>query len=93
MFPHIRAAINMRYGEDVIRACEMLGLRIGSFSRDEEPEGMSTMEWGISTVLSKGEVDVIYDKGSIGKEPMVRLIGKNAVEVAERAVEIARFIS
>ena len=38
----------------------------------------STMQWIIKESLDKnGKIpDVIWDKGSIGKEPMIRLFGK-----------------
>lgn len=55
---------------------------ISSFSRRDEPEGVSTMEWGVAEVKKAGRVpDVIYDKGDVGKEAMVRLLGKDAIEV------------
>ena len=54
-------------------------------------EGMTTY-WGASEAVKKaGRVpDVIYHLGDWGKEPMITLVGKNAVEVAERAVAVAR---
>ncbi len=88
----IRAAMNIRYSQDTISACKELGFEIQSFFREDEPEGVSTMEWGVDEVIRReGRVpDVIYDTGGVGKEAMIRLIGKNAVEVAGMAVEITR---
>ena len=40
-----------------------------------------------------GVPDVIFDTGGVGKEAMIRLLGRDAVEVAKRAVEIGRGIS
>lgn len=90
----IRAAMNIRYSNEAIGACEDLGLRTGSFSREEEPAGVSTMEWGVSESIKKeGSVpDVIYDKGGIGKEAMIRLLGKDALEVAGKAIKIASYL-
>ena len=91
----MRAAMNIRYSEAALSACEKLGLSIATFSREDEPEGVSTMEWGVSEAIkSAGMVpDVIYDIGAVGKEAMIRLLGKDAKEVAGRAVEIgARMI-
>ena len=47
---------------------------------------------GTSEAIRKygGMPEVIYDKGAIGKEPMVRLLGKSASEVTKLAVELAR---
>jgi hydroxymethylpyrimidine/phosphomethylpyrimidine kinase len=87
----MRAAINIRYSEEVIMACEELGLSIGFFNREDEPEEVSTMEWGVSNAIKKaGKIpDVIYDKGGVGKEAMIRVIGCDAVEVAGKALRIA----
>ncbi len=86
----MKAAMNIRYSEEALSACEKLGLSIATFSREDEPEGVSTMEWGVSDAIKKaGRVpDVIYDPGAVGKEAMIRLLGRNAKEVAGRAVEI-----
>ena len=41
------------------------------------------MEWGTKHAITLlGRLpDVIYDTGSIGKEPMIRILGKNPEEV------------
>ncbi|HEY9207049.1 MAG TPA: bifunctional hydroxymethylpyrimidine kinase/phosphomethylpyrimidine kinase [Candidatus Methanoperedens sp.] len=87
----MRAAMNIRYSEEALSACRELGLSISSFSRTDEPEGVSTMEWGVAeSIKSAGRVpDVIYDKGDVGKEAMIRLLGEDAVEIAGRALKIA----
>ncbi len=86
----MRAAMNIRYSEEAVSACSGLGLHVASFSREDEPEGVSTMEWGVSEAIrSAGRVpDVIYDTGGVGKEAMIRLLGRDAVQVAQMAVEI-----
>jgi len=85
-----RAAMNIRYSEEALAACEKLGLSVATFSREDEPEGVSTMEWGVGEAIKKaGRVpEVIYDIGAAGKEAMIRLLGRDAREVAGRAVEI-----
>jgi len=87
----MRAAVNIRYSEKALSACEELGLRISSFKRGDEPEGVSTMEWGVAEAIrSAGMVpDVVYDTGDVGKEAMIRLLGKDALEVAVRALQIS----
>jgi predicted fused transcriptional regulator/phosphomethylpyrimidine kinase len=67
-------------------------LEIGSFSREDEPEDVATMEWGVSAAIKRagGRVpDVIFDTGGVGKEAMIRLLGRSAVEVAGRALQIS----
>jgi hydroxymethylpyrimidine/phosphomethylpyrimidine kinase len=92
--PDIKAAINVKYSEEILEACKEMGLGISSFDRTEEPEGVSTMDWGTSEAIKKygGVPEVIYDKGGMGKEPMVRLLGVDASEVAKLSVELARKI-
>lgn len=57
----------------------------------KEPDDISTLSWGIAEAIKKyGSVPrVIYDKGNSGKEPMIRLLGTSAIEVAKLAVELA----
>jgi len=89
--PEIRAAINVKYSARNLSLCEEAELSISSFDRDEEPENVSTMDWGTAEAIKKyGSVPkVIYDKGGAGKEPMIRLLGKDAVEVAKLTVKLA----
>ncbi|MDR6222563.1 bifunctional hydroxymethylpyrimidine kinase/phosphomethylpyrimidine kinase [Methanococcoides alaskense] len=89
--PSMRAAVNIYYSKNVLAICEDMGLTISSFSRQEEPEDTHTMDWGVTYAIdSYGRVPVIiYDEGGVGKEPMVRVLGRDAVEVAGIALEIA----
>ncbi|MDG6244016.1 MAG: bifunctional hydroxymethylpyrimidine kinase/phosphomethylpyrimidine kinase [Methanolobus sp.] len=87
-----RAAVNIMYCESVLEICRELGLDIASFSREEEPQGVHTMDWGTSEAIkTHGRVpDIIYDIGGFGKEAMIRVTGHDAKEVANLAVRIAR---
>jgi len=92
----IRAGMNIRYSEEALSACNDLGLVVSHYDRREEPEEIKTKEgmttyWGASEAVKRaGRVpDIIYHLGDWGKEPMITLIGKTAVEVAEKATEIA----
>ncbi len=87
----MRASMNIRYSEETLITCGDLGFSIASFRREDEPQGMSTMEWGVSDAINRvGKVpDVIYDKGGVGKEAMIRLLGRDAMEVAGKATKIA----
>ena len=84
---NIRSAVNIRYSKELMELCKYADLSIGSFDRKNEPTGVtSTMEWGTKYVISKlGYVpDVIYDRGSIGKEPMMRVLGNNPEDVLNK---------
>lgn len=89
--PRVRAGLNIKFSRAILGACRRLGLRISSFSRREEPRGVKTLVWGTERAIEKlGEVpDVIYDEGALGKEPMIRLLGPSAEEVAQLALRVA----
>lgn len=88
----VRAGLNVRFSEDVLKRCRELGLSVSSFDRRKEPRGVKTMRWGTEQAIKlAGRVpDVIFDRGAKGKEPMIRLLGRTATEVAERALELAK---
>ena len=92
----IRSAMNIRYSEGIVEACRALSLSIDSFSRGDEPRDVGSTEgaslpWGVRKVLSsRADVpDIIYDRGDIGKEPIVRVLGKNPEEVADMVIAIS----
>lgn len=92
----LRAALNIRYSEDVLEVIREMGLAVASFDRMHEPRGVSTMEWGTRTAidtyrkLHKRIPDAVYDMGAVGKEPMVRLLAHRAVDAAGLGVDISR---
>jgi len=80
----MRSAINIRYSQKIVDLCKQIDFTLGSFDRKNEPPDItSTMEWGTKHVITLlGRLpDAIYDTGSIGKEPMIRILGKNPEEV------------
>ncbi|MDW7731343.1 MAG: bifunctional hydroxymethylpyrimidine kinase/phosphomethylpyrimidine kinase [Methanolobus sp.] len=89
--PSTRAAVNVRYSEDIVEICRDMGLSISSFDRAEEPEKAHTMDWGTSYAIGqhRSVPDIIYDKGGPGKEPMIRILGKSARDVARIAIDIS----
>lgn len=89
--PEIRSAVNIKYSPKILDICSELGYTISSFDRANEPEETSTMDWGVTYAINtcKAVPDVIFDKGDIGKEPMVRLLGKSAIEVTSKAIKVA----
>jgi hydroxymethylpyrimidine/phosphomethylpyrimidine kinase len=94
--PSIRAGLNIKYSEDLIEICKKLGLTISFYDRKLEPldvkkvEGMS-IKWGTEEAIKKiGKVpDLIYHTGDWGKEPMITILGKTAIEVSKIANKIA----
>jgi hydroxymethylpyrimidine/phosphomethylpyrimidine kinase len=98
--PEIRSMMNIKYTPEVVKACERLGLVVSFFDRSEEPQELKVVEggtlpWGVDYAIKRiGEVpDIIYDKGDVGKEPMVRVFGKDALEVSKKVIKIANELS
>ncbi|MDI6776616.1 MAG: bifunctional hydroxymethylpyrimidine kinase/phosphomethylpyrimidine kinase [Syntrophales bacterium] len=92
-----RAAMNIRFSEDIVKICQALGYDIAHFSRAGEPPEMkerdgSSLEWGTETVLAKREKvpDIIFDRGDVGKEPMIRVLGKDPHDVVDKVLNLVR---
>jgi len=91
--PLKRAALNLRYDQDLVEAFKKLGRVVSSFDRRFEPpevkatEGV-TLVWGVEEAIkAAGRVpDVVYDLGEVGKEPMIRVLGDSAMDVVEKAL-------
>ncbi len=91
--PQYRAAMNIKFSEKIRGKCRDLGLDLASFDRKEEPPDVdSTMGWGTEKAIENfgGIPDAIYDEGAVGKEPMIRLLGKKATDLSEKAVSITK---
>lgn len=87
----IRSACNLRYDKKTVQLCEHLGLTLGSFDRKLELKNTSsTMEWGTKhAITTAGFVpDIIFDMGGVGKEPMIRVLGKNPHDVHTKIKKI-----
>lgn len=89
-YPSIRCALNIRYSPQILSLCTKTGYTVTSFDRAEEPPQVSSMDWGTTTALQDTTVcpDIIFDTGGIGKEPMIRLLGKTPIEVIEKLKNI-----
>lgn len=93
------AAMNIRFSEEAISACRALGYGVEEFSRADEPPEISgreggTLEWGTGQVLAgRGRVpDIIFDRGAAGKEPMIRVLGKDPGDVVDKVLKISRLL-
>ncbi len=93
--PEVRAAVNVAYHPELVEAARRLGYRVARVDRRAEPEEVrrvegATMRWLVQeAVRSAGAVpDVIYDEGDVGKEPMIRVLGRSAVEAVDKLLRI-----
>lgn len=91
--PRYRSAMNIRFSEKLVNRCREMGWHVCSFDRAGEPETVkqqegSTLEWGTQNAISKETTipDVIFDTGDVGKEPMIRVLGRDPVEVADKVL-------
>jgi hydroxymethylpyrimidine/phosphomethylpyrimidine kinase len=89
--PDYCSAMNIRYSKDNVAQLRRKGFLVGHFDRRLEPKRVkekegSSLEWGVGEVLKKMKrvPDFIYDEGDIGKEPMIRALGKNPMEVVNK---------
>ena len=84
--PAVRSVMNIKTSDKTIDAAKSVNLSIGEFDRTEEPENVSTMAWGTDLVIKKlgKSPDLIFDRGAIGKEQMIRVLGKDVSDVSKK---------
>lgn len=93
---NIRAAADIRFSNEILEIIKNLGFTISFYDRREEPPEIKSKEggtipWGVEEAIKRvGKVpDVIYDPGDWGKEPIIKIFGKDAVDVANKIITIA----
>jgi hydroxymethylpyrimidine/phosphomethylpyrimidine kinase len=95
--PDYCSAMNIRYSKENVTQLKKKGFFVGHFDRRLEPKKVkeregSSLEWGVGEVLRKMKrvPDFIYDEGDVGKEPMIRVLGRNPVEVIGKILKAFR---
>ena len=91
--PQVRSAANIRFSEAILPELDNLLFEVCSFDRDKEPPGMQTMDWGVASCCREGVPDVIYDRGAVGKEPMIRVLAEDPVMVAQNILKLSNRIT
>jgi hydroxymethylpyrimidine/phosphomethylpyrimidine kinase len=93
--PEYRSAINIRFSDEVVETCKAMGWNVCSFDRSDEPDTLkqqegSSLEWGTQMALSKEDKipDIIFDRGEVGKESMIRVLGRNPTEVVDKVLRL-----
>ncbi|WGI17927.1 bifunctional hydroxymethylpyrimidine kinase/phosphomethylpyrimidine kinase [Methanonatronarchaeum sp. AMET-Sl] len=89
--PRIRGALNIKYSKEIIDIANEIGMKTTSFKRKNVPED-DTMSHGTDKAIKKHKSipDLIYDTGGHGKEPMIRILGHDAVEAVSKAIKISK---
>jgi hydroxymethylpyrimidine kinase/phosphomethylpyrimidine kinase len=79
----MRSALNLRFTEEHVSSFQKAGFTVGSFDRKDEPKQKRTTEWGTGEAISAvGFVpDIVFDRGGVGKEPMLRVLGRSPEEI------------
>lgn len=93
---NIRAAADIKFSNEILEIIKNLGFTISFYDRREEPPEIKSKEggtipWGVEVAIKRvGKVpDAIYDPGDWGKEPIIKIFGKDAVDVANKIIAIA----
>jgi len=96
--PQLRAALNIRYVEGIETIAPLLHLRLDTFDRAQEPPEVKaqeggTLAWGVASILQRLEPweqppDLIGDRGEVGKEPVLRILGTDPMSVVEKALAL-----
>lgn len=94
--PEYCSAMNIRYSRETVAQLGRKGFLVGHFDRRLEPKKVkkqegSSLEWGVGEVLGKMKrvPDFIYDEGDVGKEPMIRVLGRTPMEVVQKILKVA----
>ncbi|KQC04877.1 MAG: phosphomethylpyrimidine kinase [Methanoculleus sp. SDB] len=87
--PRIRSAANIRFSEKTVRLLEGMMLDVCSFDRTVEPPGVKTMDWGVAQCCRDGVPDIIFDRGAVGKEPMIRVLGEDPGTIARNIIMLS----
>jgi hydroxymethylpyrimidine/phosphomethylpyrimidine kinase len=92
--PEFCSAMNIRYSRENVLQIKKRGFAVDHFDRRREPRSVkqmegSSLEWGVGNVLKRSTriPDFIYDEGDVGKEPMIRVIGRTPREVIEKILK------
>ena len=93
--PEMRSAMNVKFDEDVLTRARKAGLSVKHFNRRDEPRSVkrkegSSLSWGVQAVLKRAREipDIIFDRGDVGKEPMIRVLGRTPEEVAKKVLRL-----
>jgi hydroxymethylpyrimidine kinase / phosphomethylpyrimidine kinase / thiamine-phosphate diphosphorylase len=82
--PEKRSAMAIGYSDPLIKRIRSLGYSVAEFDRTRTPPDLleeegSTLAWGVQDVMEElGRVpDAIFDRGAIGKVPLIRLFANS----------------
>jgi len=93
--PERRAAMTIAYSDTAVRRVKSLGYSVAEFDRSRTPPDLqqeegSTLAWGVQDVMEElGRVpDAIFDRGALGKVPLIRLFGKDPGSIVDLVAKL-----
>jgi hydroxymethylpyrimidine/phosphomethylpyrimidine kinase len=101
-FPHLRSAMSIRLVDGIEDLAPKLHLRVAGLDQNQvSPEvpmqGGDFFASGVARVMKQlaswePPPDLIYDRGQVGQEPMVRILGENPHQVVEKALALKNVV-
>jgi len=96
----IHFVMNLKYDYNLIQKLQKsTNLKIYEINREQQPKNIkekedSTMQWLIKKCFEEiGKIpDIIWDKGAVGKEPILRLFSEDSYEMISKLKIILKFI-
>nr|MDO8100685.1 thiamine-phosphate synthase family protein [Candidatus Njordarchaeota archaeon] len=94
----VKAAINIAFNDKVEQAMLGLDMKVYRFSRANLPSNVverNPVSWAVRKASNElGKIpDALVDVGGYGVEPATYLFGSSSVEVAEKAIKIAKTLA
>jgi hydroxymethylpyrimidine kinase/phosphomethylpyrimidine kinase len=93
--PDRRAAMSIAYSDTLVKRVRSLGYQVAEFDRNRTPPDLqreegSTLAWGVQDVMEElGRVpDGIFDKGALGKVPLIRLFGRDPSSIVDLVAKL-----
>ncbi|MEM3172721.1 MAG: bifunctional hydroxymethylpyrimidine kinase/phosphomethylpyrimidine kinase [Candidatus Nitrosotenuis sp.] len=87
-FPHVRAALNIKYDAKTVDRFVGAGYKVARYDRKKEPARTKKAEnhtilWGIKNAIRNLDTapDAVYHTGDVGKEPMIIVFGTSPSNV------------
>jgi len=88
----VRAAMNIRYDDYILKAMEEAGMKVATFDRVTYPNA-DLGELTTIAIESHGSVpDAIFDPGKDGNGTMIRMFGTDISDIGRKTGRIVRYI-
>jgi hydroxymethylpyrimidine kinase / phosphomethylpyrimidine kinase / thiamine-phosphate diphosphorylase len=90
-YPFLRAGVDIKYDEGIVEKAKGCGFTVIFWDRMKEPDDVKrkegkSLDFLVDTALreAKRAPDIIYDHGDVGKEPIIRLFGRDPQDLINK---------